>query len=132
MDNKNIQGHKKLNGRIHLKNINNSCYTVKCNKIRIPNKNDSIVLSIPPTKYMRPSLKYCSNKTIEVLNKYFDFNSNLSLDVKLTNYKNEYHPCHPAILSDFKRIPSLSIGKTYKAKSKSYSKTLISKTKLYI
>lgn len=117
-DNKNLNISVREKGRLHIRNINNTCYPFSCTKRNIKNKNVSVQLNLITNKYIKPSLKECSDKTILVLNKYFDYNLELSLDKNLTNYPNEIHPCHPAILRNFSRIKAQSIRTTKKQKYK--------------
>ena len=78
----------------------------------------SVQLNLIANKHIKPSLKECSYKTISVLNKYFDYTLEWSLDKNLTNYPNEIHPCQPPILRNFSRIQSQSIRTTRKKQYK--------------
>lgn len=126
-DNKGYTGKSKQNGRLHIKNkVNNSCYPLRCTKRAIQNKNNSIFINVVKGNFIRPKLEICSDAIIDILNKYFDFNSNLSLDKQLTNYNKAIHHCYSSIISQFSKIRSHSIKQTYKkSKSTSYRSTTI-------
>ena len=115
-DNKEIIGSKKENGRLHIKNTNSTCYTLKCNKKKNPNRNNSISISILRNKYIKPKLNDCINTTLIVLNKYFDLNpqENWSLDKRLTSNPKQRHTyLNPLLLSFSKKKPN-TIRKTKK------------------
>lgn len=113
-DNKSLGKSAKINGRLHIRNTNNTCYPFSCTKRNIKNINMSVQLNLIANKHIKPSLKKCSDNTILVLNKYFDYISEWSLDKNLTNYPNKIHPCQPPILRNFSRIQSQRIRTTRK------------------
>lgn len=88
-------------GRIHgQNNLNNQLrYTFKINRIESNNTNNSIRISIGKT-YVKPYLE-CMKTAIEVLNKYFKLDSDLSLERRLTNYSQYWHKCIPKIINNF-------------------------------
>jgi hypothetical protein len=117
-DDKSFTGNKKIDGRIHFKNINSTCYSIRCSKRSIKNKNNSVVLSIVSGKFIPNRLNFCSDKTIFVFNEYFNFNTDWSLNKYITSYPNKIHKCLNSILINFKKYNSTKIRTTIKKISK--------------
>jgi hypothetical protein len=97
-------------GRIHgQNNLNKQLrYTFKLNRVQIPNANNSIKISIGKT-YVKPYLE-CMKIAIDVLNKYFDLNSEYSLERRLTNYSPYWRDCIPKIVANFSTNSSKKSG----------------------
>lgn len=94
VDNTTLHKQQRMQGRIHFKNkFNNSCYTLKCKSRPLQNANTSVTISHETGKFIRPKLKQCLDATLLILNHYLDFNSELSLDIPMTKYRYEDHPC---------------------------------------
>ena len=117
-DNTKLNNSIRKSGRLHIRNYNKTCYPFNCTKKQIEGKNNSINISMTQPKFIRSPLKICLDATLNILNKYFDFNSELSLDKRLTNYPEKCHPCLNPILSNFSRITIKAIKKTRKNPSK--------------
>lgn len=117
-DNTNLNRSIRESGRLHIRNFNKMCYTFNCTKRKIKNKNNSISINMSQPKFIRTSLKICLNATLNILNNYFEFNSDLSLDKRLTKYPETYHPCLKPILINFSKVKIKSIRTTRKNPSK--------------
>jgi hypothetical protein len=120
LDNKDIFGSKKENGRLHVKNTNSTCYTLKCNKKKNPDRNNSISISILDNMFIKPKLKICTKSTLIVLNRYFDLNpeESWSLDRRLTSNPKQRHPFLYQLLYSFSKKKPNTIRKTQKNPSK--------------
>ncbi len=91
MDDSSMIPYKRKNGRIHMK-TKNTCYTMKCNKRKINDANNSVSIYYSKSeKYIKPNVSKCLDATLSVLNEYMDFNSNLSLDISMT--PKHINPC---------------------------------------
>jgi hypothetical protein len=114
MDDLTMCNTSRKNGRIHLKNKNNTCYTIKCNARKLQNANDSVTMKYRTWQFIRPKLKQCLDATLSVLNDYMDFNSELSLDIQLTKYKLDMHPCVEMVVNKFNARYKTRLRKTHR------------------
>jgi hypothetical protein len=127
VDDKTLRNSSRKQGRIHLKN-NNTCYTVKCKSKPLPNANTSVEISYETGQFIHPILKKCLDYTLNVLNQYMDFNSNLSLDIPMTKYKYKEHSCMCCeTVKQFNSNPKTRFRKTVRASLQSRKLTNLSK-----
>jgi hypothetical protein len=113
-DNKYLPEKIRKNGRIHYKNMRNSCHTFKCTKRKIQGRNNSISFDYIKDTIFNNRSKSAVNTTVDILNEYLDFNSPLSLEIPMTNYKTEIHECIAPIIKDFGNSAKTKIRHTIK------------------
>jgi hypothetical protein len=118
-------------GRLHFKNQHGTCYTMKCKNRKIKNANSSVNIYYETWQYTNPVLKKCINATLDVLNGYMDFNSDLSLDIPMTDYNADKHHCFKIIANKFGKTYKTAIKNTQRqsAQSKRLQKPSKSKSK---
>jgi hypothetical protein len=109
-----LSNKSKMFGRFHIQNSRNRNikYPFKLNTIKNPDRNLSLIMSINNSIYQPQSLKVCEGAFFQVISKYFDLYSNISLDHKLTNYRYNTHTCLNTITSRF--VGKSAIRTTYK------------------
>jgi len=137
---KNNRGKSYTFGRIHIQNNRNNQlrYVLKLDKTTSQLYNNSFQFSIGPG-YIKDYFEECIKATIKILNLYFNLESNLSIEYKITSsyyyiddngkyIKSYWHKCFNSIKSQFS---SSSASKNYLRRStiknphsKSYSKTV--------
>jgi hypothetical protein len=119
--NKQLNYYSLQKGRFHVVNNRNRnrYYTLKINRTN----DNSIIMYVKSNLTMKDNLSECTTVTLNILNDYFNPNSNLYLQYRLTKYGNKNHICIDKI---YERVNKK--GKSYlsntRSKSKSTSKSM--------
>lgn len=108
-------------GRIHAQNNKNKkrTHTLKINQYRLINEN-AIKLSVSTELNIRTEFNDCIVATLNVLNSYFQPDSPLYLDKKLTEFGDTGHKCLGLTQNKFKHKKTTHLQHTKKKRQNSY------------
>jgi hypothetical protein len=110
-ENKLLSKNSRKNGRFHAKNnINrNLKYTLRFNKV-----NDTLKISLDKVVKIRKEFEECLTVALDILNEYFNHNSELYLGNRLTRFKDEETTCFKLIENSVRHNPKTRLKNTRK------------------